>query len=108
MRGLISRLLLRPPRPASALRVTLYGRHGCSCCDKALALLRRYQQSHAFALQEVDVDSDPALAERHGLSVPVVEVDGRVRFRGVVNPALFERLLAAAGRDDATAGEPPA
>jgi hypothetical protein len=30
--------------------------------------------------------------------VPVVAVDGKVRFRGVVNPALLERLLIAEGR----------
>jgi len=39
--------------------------------------------------------ADPALAERYGLTVPVVAVDGKVRFKGVVNPVLLERLLAA-------------
>ena len=31
----------------------------------------------------------------HGTSVPVVAIDGKVRFRGVVNPVLLERLLKA-------------
>jgi hypothetical protein len=31
--------------------------------------------------------------------VPVVAVNGKVRFRGVVNPALLERLLRAESRD---------
>ena len=43
--------------------------------------------------------NDRALLARqgkaHGLSVPVVAIDGKIRFRGVVNPVLLERLLAA-------------
>jgi len=84
------------PRPVTPpLRVTVYTRDGCGCCHKALDLVNGYRRRHGFLVDEVDVDSDPALAAEHGLSVPVVAVDGKVRFRGVVNPVLFERLLRA-------------
>jgi glutaredoxin len=75
--------------------VTVYTRAQCCCCHKALDLLREYQGRHGFAIEEVDVDSDPGLAEKYGLSVPVVAIDGRVRFKGVVNPVLLDRLMVA-------------
>jgi hypothetical protein len=46
----------------------------------------------------VDVDSDPELAGRYDTLVPVVAIDGKVRFKGMVNPVLFERLLVAEAR----------
>ncbi len=62
----------------------------------ALDLLRRVSRArHGFAIEEIDVDSDPDLAAAHGLSVPVVAFDGKVRFKGVVNPVLLDRLIAA-------------
>jgi glutaredoxin len=90
------RRILGRPEP-SAATVTLYTRAGCSCCDKAKAVLERARKRHRFAIETIDVDGDPELAARYGLEVPVVAVDGRVRFRGVVNPVLLERLLAGRG-----------
>jgi glutaredoxin len=94
MMTLLKRLRGRPKR-LDGLRVTVYTRAQCCCCHKALDLLREYQGRHGFAIEEVDVDSDPALVEAHGLSVPVVEFDGKVRFRGVVNRVLLDRLIGA-------------
>ena len=46
----------------------------------------------------VDIDSDPSSPSEYNTTVPVVAVDGKVRFKGVVNPVLFERLLVAESR----------
>jgi glutaredoxin len=80
----------------------MYTRRGCHLCEQAWALLEPACRRHGFALSQVDVDADPRLAAEYGLDVPVVAVNGRVRFRGVVNPVLLERLLRAeaAGRRD--------
>jgi predicted thioredoxin/glutaredoxin len=43
--------------------------------------------------REVDIDADDALLARFDTCVPVVEIDGKVRFRGGVEPALLKRLL---------------
>jgi glutaredoxin len=94
MTSLLTRLF-RPRRKADHLAFTVYTRAQCCCCHKALDLLREHQARHGFAIEEVDVDADPALVEAHGLSVPVVAVGGKVRFRGVVNPVLLDRLLTA-------------
>ncbi|MFO0908331.1 MAG: glutaredoxin family protein [Isosphaeraceae bacterium] len=90
----LARLLRRTP-DASFLTFTVYTRHGCSCCHKALDLLGEFRSRYGFSIETIDVDTDPALVEAHGTSVPVVTLRGKVRFRGQVNPALLERLIVA-------------
>lgn len=97
MTSLLSRLV-RPRPHAEHLTFTVYTRKECCCCHKALDLLNDRRRRHRFALAEVDIDADPALVAAHGQWVPVVAVDGKVRFRGVVNPALLDRLLLAESR----------
>lgn len=94
MTALLSRWLRPRPR-AAHLAVRVYTREQCCCCHTAIDLLRDRQKAHGYAIETIDVDADPAIAERYGLEVPVVEVGGKVRFRGVVNPVLLDRLLAA-------------
>lgn len=72
--------------------VILYTRNGCHLCEDAAELLTRY----GLQPQEVDIDADPALRERFNTCVPVVVIDGKVRFRGRVNEVLLKRLLSAA------------
>jgi glutaredoxin len=74
-------------------RVKLYTRTGCHLCDQAEALLVR----HGLRPELVDIDADPALRERYHECVPVVEIDGRERFRGRVNEVLLRRILAGQG-----------
>jgi glutaredoxin len=78
------------------LHILVYTRRGCHLCDDAWQLLEREQRQYGFRLTAIDVDSDPELAGRYGECVPVVLVDGRVRFRGIVNRALLTRLLRMA------------
>jgi len=73
----------------------MYTRRGCHLCDDAWAELEKAQRSHGFVLESQDVDDDPALAARFGDRVPVVTVNGEVRFRGGVNAVLLDRLLEA-------------
>ena len=77
-------------------RVVMYTRAGCHLCDDAWALLESARRRHGFALAKADVDADPELAARYGTEVPVVEVNGQARFRGVVNAVLLRRLFDAA------------
>jgi glutaredoxin len=97
MTSLLSRLF-RPRLRAVHLTMTVYTRENCCCCHKAINLLKDSQRRHQFAIVEVDIDADPELVARYGTSVPVVVVDGKERFRGVVNPVLLERMLLAESR----------
>jgi glutaredoxin len=67
----------------------LYTRRRCHLCDDALATLNRF----GLEPQLVDIDADPTLRERFDHCVPVVEIDGKVRFRGRVNEVLLRRIL---------------
>jgi Glutaredoxin-like domain (DUF836) len=78
----------------------MYTRAGCHLCDDAWELLREFQRRWGFVLSQRDVDGDPAWAAAYGECVPVVEVNGKVRFRGRVNPVLLERLLRGMKRND--------
>jgi glutaredoxin len=71
-------------------RVTLYTRRGCHLCEQAEALLVRY----GLRPDLVDIDGDPKLREQYTECVPVVEIDGKERFRGRVNEVLLKRILA--------------
>jgi len=73
-------------------RVVVYTRANCHLCDDAVSVLKRYS-ADLPPIETVDVDSDPALAQRFGNCVPVVEIDGKVRFRGRVNTGLLQRLI---------------
>jgi glutaredoxin len=85
----------RPARRLAHVRVVMYTRRGCHLCEDAWRLLHGARRRYGFALEAVDVDGDPDLTARYGMEVPVVTVDGKVRFRGHVNPHLLERLLRA-------------
>jgi glutaredoxin len=84
-----------PPGRSSIVEVTLYTRNGCHLCDDAHELLL----AQGLNPRLVDIDADPALREKFNVCVPVVEIDGKVRFRGRVEPVLLRRLLAGQTRD---------
>jgi len=70
----------------------IYTRRDCPLCNEAIELMKRYRQwlpSPEF----VDVDQDQTLVRRFGESVPVIEIDGRIRFRGRVSELLLRRLI---------------
>jgi glutaredoxin len=100
--SVLSRLLGRHAH-AAQVQVTLYTRAQCCCCHKALDVLKDAQRRFGFVIDEVDIDGDPGLVAKFDTEVPVITVGGKVRFRGVVNPALLERLLVAESRN-----QPPA
>ncbi|WP_235963798.1 glutaredoxin family protein [Tautonia rosea] len=84
--------LWKAPR-ADHLRVTIYTRAECSCCETAKAVIEPRRRKHGFLVEEIDIDTDPELVEAYGTLVPVVAIDGKVRFRGKVEPILLDRLL---------------
>jgi hypothetical protein len=46
----------------------LYTRDGCHLCEQAMTLL----DQAGIAWRPVDIDDDPALAEKYGLRIPVL------------------------------------
>lgn len=71
------------------MNATLYTRAGCPLCDHARDTLEK----HGLAVENIDIDTDPALLARYHHCIPVVAIDGKERFRGRVEPILLKRLL---------------
>ena len=67
-------------RKEGTLRLVLYTRPGCHLCELMKAEIARARLRDC-TVDEVDVDTDPALAEAHGRSIPVLEIDGRAAFK---------------------------
>jgi glutaredoxin len=84
----------KPPSGVRFERVVLYTHPGCHLCDLARETLEKHRESLPRPI-EIDIDTDPALRARFSTCVPVVEIDGKIRFRGRVNEVLLRRLIEA-------------
>ncbi|MDA0658789.1 MAG: glutaredoxin family protein [Planctomycetota bacterium] len=73
----------------NSYQVTVYTRSGCHLCDDAIHLI----QQHGIEPRLVDIDADETLRGQFDSCVPVVEIDGKIRFRGKVQPLLLKRIL---------------
>lgn len=71
------------------LRVTLYGRPGCSLCDHAEQMLARIGRRVPMSVELVNIETDDALHERYMFEIPVVAVDGA----DVAKAPIYERAL---------------
>jgi glutaredoxin len=82
-----------PSKPGSRFQqLVIYSREECHLCDDAKEILARYSE-YLPELREVDIDEDPQLRQLHGTTIPVVEIDGEIRFRGRVDELLLRRLI---------------
>lgn len=86
---------LWPRRRLHRLQFVLYTRQGCHLCDEAWQLLQKEQKHWHFRLDKCDIDEDSSLTAQFGEQIPVVKVNGEVRFWGKINPILLSRLLQA-------------
>ena len=85
----------RPSRPGRRFEaLVLYTRKECHLCDQAKDVLLKYA-SYLPPIHEVEIDEEPELAEKFGRCVPVVEIDGKFRFRGRIDEILLRRLIEA-------------
>lgn len=82
--------------------VVVFCKPECSLCDTAMEVLTDF----SYALPEiktVDISGDEELEELYASFVPVVEIDGRIRFRGIVSAELLARLIEARQRQQGRA-----
>lgn len=81
------------------LNVILYTRKDCHLCDEVKAELLSLQAEQPHQLVEVDVDEDPALRDKYGEFVPVVQVGPYVRRAPISRQDLLVSLAAARDRE---------
>jgi hypothetical protein len=72
--------------------VRFFSRVNCPLCDEAMDLLEEYS-CWMPEIEFVNIADNPLLEEQHGESIPVVEIDGQIRFRGRIDRVLLQRLI---------------
>jgi thiol-disulfide isomerase/thioredoxin len=82
---------------AGRTSVVVYTKTECGLCGPLLAIVERVQKDSDFELSKVDITGDQALLQRYGQEVPVVLINGRKAFKGVMTEAAFRKKLAKSG-----------
>lgn len=83
----------QPTRPGRRFRsATVYVGDGCHLCEEATALLAEYHQ-WLPPIEQIDIRSNPQLTTEFGTCIPVIALDGKVRFRGKIQEELLRRLI---------------
>lgn len=75
--------------------VVLYTRDNCPLCEEAHSLLNEYAK-YLPPIVVIDISKDDDLTKTHGTWIPVIEIDGRIRFRGRVSESLLRRMIRMA------------
>lgn len=74
-------------------QITVYTQPGCHLCGDAVRLLTHLQAEVPFALEEVNIHSDPALLAEYGEQIPVVLLNGQIVFEYTVEESRLRELL---------------
>ena len=74
-------------------QLLLYTRKDCCLCEEMKSTLSRVAGRVPFALEEIDVDTSPALQENYGDEVPVLFINGRKAFKYRLTAKELEQRL---------------
>jgi glutaredoxin len=73
-------------------QLTLFSKPGCHLCDDMKQVIDAVGARVPFALEIVDISTDPELMARYGLEIPVLLVDGKKAAKYRVTAEELERL----------------
>ncbi len=76
----------------------VYTKEGCHLCEKAISSLEKMREAEGFELLTEGITKDPGLFERFKETIPVIEIDGKIRLAGAVlsNPKTLDAVLQRA------------
>ena len=87
-------------RSQAPVPVVIYSRPDCPLCDRMKAILARTKVAPPFQLHEVNIEDDPELMGRFEFSIPVLEVAGRIAFKGKLDAESFQRKYKRLLKED--------
>jgi glutaredoxin len=73
--------------------VTIYSRHGCHLCERAIETLQSLQAELVFEIEVIYIDGDEKLEKLYGEQVPVTHIDGEHHDFWRVDPDRFRSSL---------------
>ncbi len=90
---------LNSMKPSSAkAHVIIYSRPGCHLCDEAKQAVEAAQCAEEYTLDEINIESDPALLKRYQFEIPVITINGIEAFRyRLTSEAFREKLHSRSG-----------
>ena len=72
----------RDPTPGDrGLHLRLYGRPDCHLCDEMKDVLLPLAREFGAAVEQINVETDPALEAQYGQEIPVLLINGRKAFK---------------------------
>ena len=77
-------------------QVRLYTRPGCHLCEEARREMLAANCAGEFELEEINIDDDPALKKKYGLSIPVITINDREAFKYRLTAAEFRQQIRSA------------
>jgi hypothetical protein len=73
--------------------VILYTRPGCHLCEEVKREMQAAGCADLYTLEEVNIDTDPALKERYGWEIPVILINNVKAFKYKLTADEFKRKL---------------
>jgi glutaredoxin len=80
-------------------QVQIYTRPGCHLCEEAKREILAAGCADQYVLEEVNIDTDTALAELYGWEIPVITINGTKAFKYRLTAAEFKRKLKRLARE---------
>jgi len=82
--------------------VIIYSKPGCHLCEEAKAVMHAAGCSDLFKIDEVNIESDPALLARYRYDIPVIMIAGEEAFRHRLSAEEFKTWISRKSE-----GKPP-
>lgn len=79
------------------IRVILYSREGCTLCDQARQDLKTLEPQIPHTLNEINIESDPALLKKYVEKIPVIEI-GPYTLKAPISLQELQIALSAASQ----------
>jgi len=83
-------------RGGCVVKIEIYSKKDCHLCDEAKAKLREFAERFPIHVDEIDIEQDPVVFEKHRYEIPVVYLEGRKLFKYRIDDAKLERAIRAA------------
>ncbi len=79
-------------------RLVFYTKPDCPLCEKAFVIIKKTQSQINFEIDIKNITLDQNLFDRYCFDIPVIEIDGVMRFKGRVSEEELKAALREARR----------
>ncbi len=77
------------------VKAVLYTRPGCHLCEEMKQVMSSSGCAELYALEELDIESDPELFARYQFEIPILFINGVEAFRHRVRADEFRAYVTA-------------